>query len=149
MGLDNCIILRKITDNVTPEIAFKNCQYEKDDLKITSEDFNIPEDEVVMDDLCYWRKSWNIRDAFLSVIGKTNNDKNSEYYYLITEEDIPAIMKNIFKLCDKNTWDDSNDSIWEFKDIKERLINTLVNLKLLKLYLHKHKDVIALFVDSY
>ena len=149
MGLDNCIVLRRITNNVTPEIAFKTCQYEKDDLKITSEDFNILEDEEVIDDLCYWRKSWNIRDAFLSVIGKTNNDKNSEYYYLITEEDIPAIMRNIFKLCDKDIWDESNDSIWEFKDIKERLINTLVNLKLLKLYLHKHKDVIALFVDSY
>lgn len=131
MGLDNGIILRRKTTN--------------DVVKVTPEYFCVEKPDNT---LCYWRKCWNIRKAFLNVLDKPDNLKN-ESYYLIEYEDIPAIMRGIIKLFDKDTWEESNDSIWEFDKIKEDLVTDLVNLKLLQRYLKENKDVIALFYDSY
>ena len=143
MGLDNGIILRRLTTDKSIKEQIENKTLEK--VYVTPSDFCI---EKIDDSLCYWRKCWNIRKAFLNVLDKPDNLGDLRGYYLIEPEEIPAIMRNIIKLCNKDEWEDC-DSIWEFEEMQESLIIDLVNLKLLQKYLNENKDVIALFYDSY
>ena len=143
MGLDNGIILRRLTTDKSIKEQIENKTLEK--VYVTPLDFYV---EKTDDSLCYWRKCWNIRKAFLNVLDKPDNLEGLRGYYLIEPEEIPAIMRNIIKLCNKDEWEDDNP-IWEFEEMQESLIIDLVNLKLLQKYLNENKDIIALFYDSY
>ena len=143
MGLDNGIILRRLITDKSIKEQIENKTLEK--VYVTPSDFCV---EKTDDSLCYWRKCWNIRKAFLNVLDKPDNLGGLRGYYLIEPEEIPAIMRNIIKLCNKDEWEDDNP-IWEFEEMQESLIIDLVNLKLLQKYLNENKDVIALFYDSY
>lgn len=65
------------------------------------------------EDLCYWRKCWNIRALFFSVVPS----QTDEYKYIINKEELLLFYKLLKKLNRKN-WE---DSIWSWEEYKHQL----------------------------
>lgn len=64
-------------------------------------------------------------------------------------EDIPVIVKILEGFCNSNTWEEEGDSIWEYDDFIDTLIEQIVRLKLFYKYWEKNPDLEVLFYDSY
>ena len=96
-------------------------------------------------ELCYWRKCWNIRYCFISNIQENVDD----YYYLITIDNLPNIIKDLECLLNKNKWQKNGGSIWSYKEYADALFFDILNLKKLYKYMSENPDVYAYFYDSY
>lgn len=96
-------------------------------------------------ELCYWRKCWNIRYCFISNIQENVDD----YYYLITIDNLPNIIKDLECLLNKNKWRKNGGSIWLYKEYADALFIDILNLKMLYKYMSENPDVYAYFYDSY
>lgn len=96
-------------------------------------------------ELCYWRKCWNIRSCFINNI-KENLD---DYYYLITIDNLPNIIKDLECLLNENEWLKNGASIWSYKEYANILFIDILNLKILYKYMSENPDVYAYFYDSY
>lgn len=96
-------------------------------------------------ELCYWRKCWNIRSCFISNI-KENLD---DYYYLITIDNLPNIIKDLECLLNENEWWENGGSIWSYEEYVNTLFIDILNLKILYKYMSENPDVYAYFYDSY
>lgn len=96
-------------------------------------------------ELCYWRKCWNIRSCFISNI-KENLD---DYYYLITVDNLPNIIKDLECLLNENEWWENGGSIWSYEEYVNTLFIDILNLKILYKYMSENPDVYAYFYDSY
>lgn len=96
-------------------------------------------------ELCYWRKCWNIRSCFISNI-KENLD---DYYYLITIDNLPNIIKDLECLLNENEWWKNGGSIWSYEECVNTLFIDILNLKILYKYMSENPDIYAYFYDSY
>lgn len=96
-------------------------------------------------ELCYWRKCWNIRYCFISNIQENVDD----YYYLITIDNLPNIIKDLECLLNKNKWQKNGGSIWLYEEYADALFFDILNLKKLYKYMSENPDVYAYFYDSY
>ena len=96
-------------------------------------------------ELCYWRKCWNIRSCFISNI-KENLD---DYYYLITIDNLPNIIKDLECLLNENEWWENGGSIWPYEEYVNILFIDILNLKILYKYMSENPDIYAYFYDSY
>lgn len=130
MGLDNGIIARKVNKKDIPTFV-------KDGYKDFKEDAM---------EVAYWRKCWGIREAMASV-GHPIDD--NIYDFPIEREDIPAIVRELYKFLDKSYYEENADSIWEFDEIIDNLFQQIINLKWLEGYMEDHPDVEVEFYDSY
>lgn len=104
-----------------------------------------------VDDICYWRKCWGIRSAILNVLDPEGK-REAEIlwgYYPIEVEDIPAIIRALKPFFSKEYWKENADSIWEFDEIFESLLDNVIKLEKLKEYLEENKDASCVFYDSY
>lgn len=127
MGLDNGIKVKDIT--------------KEDRLKYG---ISIPYNETD-DDICYWRKCWNIRSVILKILHLGEEGG----FYKFDPEDIPAIIKGLYNLIvNKDEWND-NDCIWEYKDMVPTILRNILDLDRLIFYLKDHPDAEILFYDSY
>lgn len=131
MGLDNGIRVKRTEyTEAIPELKVYEDEF---DLKYKS-DF----------ELCYWRKCWNIRNEILSYIGKRFSD---EYQFPISIEDIDPIIQ-ILQSYNKDNWIDSGGCIWEYDEMRPRLMEQIDALKQLKKLMQKY-DLEVYFYDSY
>ena len=71
------------------------------------------------------------------------------YGFPIEREDIPAIVRELYKFLDKSYYEENADSIWEFDEIIDNLFQQIINLKWLEGYMEDHPDVEVEFYDSY
>ena len=95
-------------------------------------------------ELAYWRKCWGIRNEII----KKLHMKDDEYERSLDREDIPAIIKILYKFLSKEYWDENADSIWEFEDQVDNIIQCIINLKWLYSYM-ENNDIEIIFYDSY
>lgn len=127
MGLDNGIKVKSIT--------------KEDRLKYG---ISIPYNETD-DDICYWRKCWNIRSVILKILHLGEEGG----FYKFDSEDIPAIIKGLYNLIvNKDEWND-NDCIWKYKDMVPTILRNILDLDRLIFYLKDHPDAEISFYDSY
>lgn len=129
MGLDNGICIR--------------CEPDKKDFYVNyfidvDGDYDNPE-------ICYWRKCWNVREAILNVL----HAKPDQFEFKIEADDIKPIIRKLLELMDKEVWDGSDESIWEFDEIKDTLVKQIANLHLLRKLFEKEPDLEVYFYDSY
>ena len=75
--------------------------------------------------------------------------EEKDYEHFIDAEDIPALIRGILSLFDKDEWNKFNESIWTFEEIRESLITDICNLMLLKKYMETHPNIKVYFYDSY
>lgn len=127
MGLDNGIKVKGIT--------------KEDRLKYG---ISIPYNETD-DDICYWRKCWNIRSVILKILHLGEEGG----FHKFDPEDIPSIIKGLYNLIvNKDEWND-NDCIWEYKDMVPTILRNILDLDRLIFYLKDHPDAEISFYDSY
>lgn len=129
MGLDNGFIL-KTKDTIKVPSCVELFDYE----------FKDNEYEVV-----YWRKCWGLRKAVLKVL----HAPDDAYHIPVEAEDIPAIIRAIQPFFSKEYWAENADSIWEYDEFFDNLIQTVLNLSWLKTYLEEHPAAFCYFYDSY
>lgn len=134
MGLDNGIVLK------IDEFP-KDFYTEKSDFGTSSYDEKAKELNIA-----YWRKCWGIREAILNIVGRNNLD---EFEYKIEWDDVPAIIRALKNFLNEKYWNDSADSIWEYEEYIDTMIDIILNLKWLEKYLKDHKDAECYFYDSY
>ena len=127
MGLDNGIKVKGIT--------------KEDRLKYG---ISIPYNETD-DDICYWRKCWNIRSVILKILHLGEEGG----FYKFDPEDIPAIIKGLYNLIVNKDECNDNDCIWEYKDMVPTILRNILDLDRLIFYLKDHPDAEISFYDSY
>lgn len=133
MGLDNGIIIRE-PETIREDLE-KCPTFKWDDI-----------DGKEYQHIAYWRKCWGIRDAILSVLRK---DHNSCGEHVIEYDDIRPIMRALKPFLGKDYWDENADSIWEFDEQVENMVDIYIRLAWLDDYMQKHKDLKVYFYDSY
>lgn len=130
MGLDNGIIARKVNKKDIPTFVKDGYADYKDDVM----------------EVAYWRKCWGIREAMANVGHPEDLDI---FDFKIEKEDIPAIVRELYRFLDKSYYEENADSIWEFDEIIDNLFQQIINLKWLEGYMEDHPDVEVEFYDSY
>lgn len=132
MGLDNGIIVKGIPKEEwvkCPSIE-PNVEHEFDD-----ETYEV----------AYWRKCWGVRRE---ILGKFHFGEEGGEFELGVE-DIPALCKIMRKFLNPRFFREEADSIWEYEDLVEGFIDTIIRLTWLKYYMGTHPEVKLLFYDSY
>lgn len=133
MGLDNGIRMRNVTKEQVMEIPdFIICE------KYLDKETNTYDIE-----LAYWRKCWGIRNAIINKLHMGGN-----YYYPIDREDIPAIIRILYPFLSKEYWDEESDSIWEFDEQIDTMIQIIINLKWLYSFM-ENNNIKVEFYDSF
>lgn len=128
MGLDNGIVIRKLTE----------------------EQFNQIPDRISLNDrleeyeLCYWRKCWSIRNQINRLI-KMGED---EFDKQLKQEDIEGIIAILKKHLNKDYYNDYADTIWSYNEIKNVLKSQIKNLNWLKEFMKTNNNEVFWY-DSY
>ena len=134
MGLDNGIDAKKINPADIPGFV------------------TIAEDPYASEkgtmEVCYWRKCWGIRGMVLGAIF-AQNLPNEKYRYDLEWKEIENIAEGLVPFLDKEYFDTYAQSIWEYEEMQEQLVQDIINLKWLAWYMKEHPDVEASFYDSY
>ena len=96
-------------------------------------------------EICYWRKCWGLRNAFIHTNFLVEDPDTCEYRLSIKEVDyLRALIVTYLKHPEE--WD---NSIWSFDEIKHSLYDQRWNLFLLHFWMKKHPDAEVIFYDSY
>lgn len=130
MGLDNGITIKFTKPLKSIPLFLKNIsEYDKED--------SIGEYEI-----CYWRKCWNIRQEIKSVLNDPDN---------ISLAELDEIYTILTDFQSKKYWNENNDSIWDYDDIKDTLRVQRKRLKQLKSFLKRNPNIKyrIYFYDSY
>ena len=137
MGLDNGIYIKQIKrDEVSKFPQF--IKYEMWD--------NMTHDAPEVDiEIAYWRKCWGIRQAIIDTFHLDNEDASFD----LDAEDISALSKTLYKFLSKEYWDENSNSIWEFDEEIDNMIQIMINLKWLQQYMISHPEIKVRFYDSY
>lgn len=133
MGLDNGIVIKKITKEQIELIP----SYIETDITEYNNEIRI--------EIAYWRKCWGIRNEIINILHMDSN----QYKTKIDIEDIPAIIRMLYKFLSEEYWSKCGDSIWEYEDIKEKLVQNIINLKWLYYFMQKNENIEIEFYDSY
>jgi len=135
MGLDNGIIIKdadKIKDDLVKCPCFK---------------WDETDETYGYQHIAYWRKCWGIRGAILKVLHVDDNSGGGDYP--IEHDDVPAILRAIKPFLKRSVWDEEADSIWEYDEILDEMIDIYIRLTWLADYMKSHKDLKVYFYDSY
>lgn len=135
MGLDNGIILNIPSKELPKDFPTKLSDFSDKTLKETGEL-----------EVAYWRKCWGIRNAILKVL---HGDLNGSGEYPIEAEDIPAILRALMQFVKPQHWEEEADSIWEYDEMIDALIDQILNLKWLQRYLTDNPGAMCFFYDSW
>lgn len=131
MGLDNGIIIQE-------------CNKIKEDL-VKCPCFEWDESDGDEQHIAYWRKCWGVRNAILGVL----HAPQSGGRFPVEHDDVPAILRALKPFLTRETWDEDGDSIWEYDEYLDTMVNTYIRLTWLKDYMMKHQDLKVYFYDSY
>lgn len=136
MGLDNGIVIRRIKkENLLKFPNFIKCT-------AYNEDTN---DNSYCVEIAYWRKCWGIRQVIIDTFHLDADNAN----YVFDKEDISILIKELIPFLSKEYWEENSDSIWEFEDYVENMLQILLNLKWLETYWQENPDIKVEFYDSY
>lgn len=138
MGLDNGLIL-KTKNKIENFPWYVNCKYES--WLDKNKDYH--ELEVL-----YYRKCWGIRGEINALLHLWNNE---ECIKNVDPEDIPAIIRILEKYLDKEYYENNADSIWEYDEMINHLIQDIKNLCWFKEWLENNQDDVieCYWYDSY
>lgn len=137
MGLDNGIYIksnkRKITREDLPVII--NYPFEKD--------YN---NNV---EIIYWRKCWGLRNDVMNTFGWRFASKEQYIFEIDKPEQVLQFIELISSWLNEEKWQEEGDSIWDYNEIRETLIQNIINLAVIYMYMIMYPDVYLEFYDSY
>lgn len=137
MGLDNGIYVksnkRKITREDLPVII--NYPFEKD--------YN---DNV---EIIYWRKCWGLRNDVMNTFGWRFAPEEQYIFEIDKPEQVLQFIELISSWLNEEKWQEEGDSIWDYNEMRETLIQNIINLAVIYMYMIMYPDVYLEFYDSY
>ena len=96
------------------------------------------------EEICYWRKCWNIRRLIFDCI-----DPNKLLFeYSLSLGDLVDIYYAL-KTLNKENWNENGGSIWEWEEIKKGLKRDIKELGKLIKRMKKEPELEVIFYDSY
>ena len=135
MGLDNGIIMKKVNQKLLKDIP--------KELKYTVYHNTDGTNDI---ELCYWRKCWNIRDAFSNaadVWGECVDFEIDADMALVLAETLQPFLKEDYY----NEYEP--ESIWTYEEALDNNMSAYANLLWLHQYLQKHPEIKVEFYDSW
>jgi len=134
MGLDNGIIIKganAIKEDLEkcPCFEWDKCDAEQD-----------------YQHIAYWRKCWGVRDAILKVL---HAPEHGDGEFVVEYDDVPAILRAIKPFLKEKKWEEDGNSIWEYDDFIDTMVDIYIKLTWLADYMNTHKDLQVYFYDSY
>lgn len=152
MGLDNMIYVRARERVKTPPEVKWGSDWSQVHYYDWVEDYEIKEYYIEGKydrELCYWRKCWNIRGLMLEIVGDRYDVRDG--HVTLTIDDLEKFYKALFNLNSPKGWKNNDDSIWEYKEMRDVLDQDLMNLEWLIWYMNQEDNQIeeVFFVDSY
>lgn len=96
--------------------------------------------------MAYWRKCWGIRKAILKVL---HVDEKGDGEFQIEYDDLPAILRALKPFLKEKIWDEEANSIWQYDEYIDDMVDDYIKLTWLAEYMKTHKDVKVYFYDSY
>ena len=96
-------------------------------------------------EVCYWRKCWGIRNL---IIDELNNGDEDFFEYRLSVSDIHNIRRVLKYFNNRKRWTRFGQSIWDWDEIKWKLVYQQINLYWLAQYMEKN-EVEVYFYDSY
>lgn len=137
MGLDNGIYIksnkRKITREDLPVII--TYPFEKD--------YN---NNV---EIIYWRKCWGLRNDVMNTFGWRFASEEQYIFEIDKPEQVLQFIELISSWLNEEKWQEEGDSIWDYNEIRETLIQNIINLAVIYMYMIMYPDVYLEFYDSY
>lgn len=136
MGLDNGIYIKKndLTKSINIEERFST-SYDTDNSV----------------DVTYWRKCWGLRNDIIKYL--CNKYDVNEYdigTFKLDIDDINKIISIISSWRNKKKWDSESNSIWTWKEIKDSLVQNLIDLTYLLVKMEDYPSGFEVyFYDSY
>ena len=100
-------------------------------------------------EIAYWRKCWGLRNDIMNTFGWRARPSDEWEFEISTPAQVIDLITLIAKWLDKERWEDEGDSIWEYDDIKNMLIQNIINLSIIQSYMTINPDVYLEFYDSY
>jgi len=134
MGLDNGIEAKNINPADIPGF-------------VTIEEQPYTREKGLME-VCYWRKCWGIRGMILGVLFAQNLPKE-QYSYDLEWKEVENIARGLLPFLDKEYFNENAESIWDFEEMQEHLLQDIINLTWLAWYMKSHPEVKVSFYDSY
>ena len=134
MGLDNGIEAKNINPADIPGF-------------VTIEEQPYTREKGLME-VCYWRKCWGIRGMILGVLFAQNLPEE-KYSYDLEWKEVENIARGLLPFLDKEYFNENAESIWDFEEMQEHLLQDIINLTWLAWYMKSHPEVKVSFYDSY
>jgi hypothetical protein len=133
MGLDNGIYVvsnkREITKDMLPNIISYPW----------SSDYKPVE-------IAYFRKYWGMRNEILREFQETDKEG---YTLIETPDQVKKLIGILGSWLNKEKWDTEGDSIWEYEDAANNIIQVIINLSAVYTFMLDNPDVYLKFYDSY
>lgn len=99
-------------------------------------------------EVAYARKCWGLRTDLINHIAW--DEIKNDYFYIIENPDkLFDVMDIIASWLNEEKWESEGNSIWEYKDIKDTLLNWIINFAFLQEYMRQNPDIYLEFYDSY
>lgn len=136
MGLDNGICVKK---NALTQLT--NLE----------ERFSTPSSTDSFIDITYWRKCCGIRDDIIRYLcNKYDVSENDIGTFELDTNDINKIISIVSSWRDKKKWNSESNSIWTWKEIKDSLVQNLIDLTYLLVKMEDYPGGFEVyFYDSY
>lgn len=136
MGLDNGIFVKK---NALTKLT--NIE----------ERFSTSYDTDSSVDVTYWRKCWGLRNDIIEYL--CNKYDVNEYdieTFKLDIDDINKIISIVSSWRNKKKWNNESNSIWTWKEIKDSLVQNLIDLTYLLVKMEDYPGGFEVyFYDSY
>ena len=100
-------------------------------------------------EIAYWRKCWGLRNDIMNTFGWRTKSPDEWKFEISTPAQVIDLIELIAKWLDKERWENDGDSIWEYEEVREMLIQQIINLALIHGYMSSNPDVYLVFYDSY
>lgn len=99
--------------------------------------------------LCYWRKCYNIRNLMLESLSENSYDGRGGSVFISVDE-LKTFYKKLYKLNSAKGWEDNDDSIWTYREMRATLDQHLLNIEwLINLCERSSEEIMIEFIDSY
>lgn len=96
------------------------------------------------EEICYWRKCWNVRAEIFDIIGH----ECEVYEYPLSLDNVVDVYYRL-KTFNRRNWTENEHSIWSWNEAKRGIKEDIHQLKKLIKRMKKEPDIEVYFYDSY
>lgn len=102
-------------------------------------------------EIVYWRKNWGLRAAVIPVLEPEEVEvgETPYSYYAYKPSQVIEVIEVIASFLDENKWEEEENSIWTYDEVRPVLIQNIINLALICGFMEENPDIYLEFYDSY